>query len=93
MFKANPEKYAPQYGGYCAYAASKDMLSPVDPTVWKIAEGKLYLCTSRKAEKMWKKNIPGNIKAANKNWEKLGMADSKSDKKTVDGMKKMDNKK
>ncbi len=91
MFKANPDKYAPQYGGYCAYAASKNMLAPIDPTAWKIIDGKLYLNNSSKVQKMWKKDIPGNIKAANKNWKKLGMADSKTDMKKMDGMKKMDN--
>jgi YHS domain-containing protein len=91
MFKANPEKYAPQYGGYCAYAVSKNMLAPVDPTAWTVVDGKLYLNNSGKVQKLWKKDIPGNIKTADKNWTKLGMADIKSDMKKMDSMKKMDN--
>ncbi len=91
MFKANPDKYAPQYGGYCAYAVSKNMLAPVDPTAWKIIDGKLYLNNSGKVQKMWKDDISGNIKTADKNWMKLGMADSKSDMKKMDSMKKMEN--
>ncbi len=77
MFKAHPDKYAPQYGGYCAYAASKNQLAPVDPTAWKIVDGKLYLNNSGKVQKMWKEDIPGNIKAADKNWKTLGMTDTK----------------
>ena len=91
MFKANPNKYAPQYGGYCAYAVSKNMLAPVDPTAWTVVDGKLYLNNSGKVKKMWKEDIPGNIKTANKNWKKLGMADSKSDMNKMKDMKKMDN--
>ena len=59
LFKANPGKYAPQYGGYCAYAVSKNMLAPVDPTAWTVVDGKLYLNNSGKVKKMWKEDIPG----------------------------------
>ena len=43
LFKASPEKYAPQYGGYCAYAIAIDQLVPIDPTQFTILDNKLYL--------------------------------------------------
>lgn len=68
LFKANPEKYAPQYGGYCAWAAAKGYIADVDPAVWKIVEGKLYLNYNRAVQKKWLKDIPGYIEKADKNW-------------------------
>jgi len=67
-FKANPAKYAPQYGGYCAYAVAKGATASGDPKVWHIVGGKLYFNLSRPVQKLWEKDIPGNIKAGNKNW-------------------------
>jgi YHS domain-containing protein len=67
-FKASPEKYAPQYGGYCAYAVSKGATAPGDPTVYSVVEGKLYLNLSSSVQKLWAKDIPGHIKAADGNW-------------------------
>ena len=43
LFKQNPDKYAPQYGGYCAWAVSKGGTANGDPEVWRIVDGKLYL--------------------------------------------------
>jgi YHS domain-containing protein len=71
MFKKNPDKYAPQYGGFCAFGLSKDKLSSSDPTAWQIVDGKLYLCTNDKVHKMWQKDIKGNVKKADKNWSKM----------------------
>lgn len=67
LFKANPEKYAPQYGGYCAYAVSKNKTASVNPKNWKIVDGKLYL-NHDIAHTLWKRNIPENIKKADGNW-------------------------
>ena len=67
-FKAMPEKYAPQYGGYCAYAVAKGSTVQGDPKAWHIVDGKLYLNLSPSVQKLWEKDIPGYIKAANKNW-------------------------
>jgi YHS domain-containing protein len=71
MFATSPEKYAPQYDGYCAWAMSEGQKSPTDPEVWKIVDGKLYLHCSRGAFDNWSKDIPGNIKKADANWLKL----------------------
>jgi YHS domain-containing protein len=67
-FKANPDKYAPQYGGYCAWAVSQGYTAKGEPEVWKIVDGKLYLNFSKGVQKTWEKDIPGNIKSANANW-------------------------
>ena len=71
MFKENPDKYAPQYGGFCAFGLSKDKLSSSDPNAWQIVNGKLYLCTNNKVHKMWQEDIKGNVKKADKNWSKM----------------------
>ena len=68
LFAENPEKYAPQYGGYCAYAASKGEVAPTDPAAWTIVDGKLYLNFSLEVKDLWAKDIPGNIAKADNNW-------------------------
>ena len=67
-FIDNPEKYAPQYGGYCAFAVSHNFTKPTDPNAWRIVDGKLYLNLSKKVQKKWIKDIPGNISKADNNW-------------------------
>jgi YHS domain-containing protein len=70
-FAKDPEKYAPQFGGYCAYAASRDYIYDADPNFWKIVDGKLYLNFNGDAKKEWEKDIPTNIKKGNENWPDL----------------------
>ena len=70
-FKANPAAYAPQYGGYCAWAVSQGYTASGDPQVWKIVGGKLYVNYNREIGNKWEKNIPGFITSANKNWPKI----------------------
>ena len=70
-FIANPEKYAPRYGGYCAYAVSKGHTADISPSAWKIVDGKLYLNNGWVAEKLWKRNIPENIENADRSWPKI----------------------
>lgn len=53
LFTANPEKYAPQYGGYCAWAAAHDTLAKGDPKHWHIEDGKLYLNYDKKTHSLW----------------------------------------
>lgn len=71
LFESDPEKYAPQYGGYCAYAVSQGITADIDPTAWKIVDGKLYLNLSPGVARIWEKDIPGYIVKANKNWPAL----------------------
>ncbi len=67
-FAENPTAYAPQYGGYCAYAVSKNYTAPTVPEAWKIVDGKLYLNFSLRVRRIWERDIPGRIAAANRNW-------------------------
>ena len=71
MFAKDPEKYAPQFGGYCAWAVSQGDTAGIDPDAWKIVDGKLYLNYSKDIQEKWLKDIPGNIKKAEENWPKL----------------------
>ena len=69
LFEADPEKYAPQYGGYCAWAVAQGTTASVDPkNAWEIVEGKLYLNYDKEIQAKWAEDIPGNIKKADANW-------------------------
>ncbi len=70
-FAANPAKYAPQYGGYCAYAVSEGYTASTTPEAWKIVDGKLYLNYSRRVQRRWAKDIPARISSADANWPKV----------------------
>ena len=67
-FRANPAAFAPQYGGYCAWAVSQGYTASGDPTVWKIVGGKLYLNYDRSVQAKWEKDIPGFIAKGDRNW-------------------------
>jgi len=67
-FAADPDAYAPQYGGFCAYAVSQGATAPIEPEAWKIVDGKLYLNLNKKIQKRWEKDISGFIAAADQNW-------------------------
>ncbi|HHP7244452.1 MAG TPA: YHS domain-containing (seleno)protein [Elainellaceae cyanobacterium] len=67
-FADSPEAYAPEYGGYCAWAVSQGQVAPIDPTAWAIVDGKLYLNYSAGVQDRWKQDIPGNIAKADENW-------------------------
>ncbi len=70
-FAAEPEKYAPQFGGYCAWAVSKGYTADIDPDAWTIAEGKLYLNYNKSVQAMWLKDRDARIRSAEANWPKL----------------------
>ena len=70
-FEADPVKFAPQYGGYCAYAVSKGATAKGDPEAWTVVDGKLYLNFSEGVRETWRQDIPGNISAADANWPKV----------------------
>jgi len=71
LFRANPEQYAPQYGGYCAYGMSSGYAAPTEANAWSVVDGKLYLNYNREVQKMWKKDIPGYILKADHNWPQI----------------------
>ncbi len=67
-FAADPERYAPQYGGYCAYAVAQGYTADIDPAAWSIVDGKLFLNYSLGVRERWNKDIPGHIRKADANW-------------------------
>lgn len=71
QFATNPAKFAPQYDGYCAWAMTEARKAVTDPEVWTIVDGKLYLNCSLEAYEKWSRDIPGNIKKADTNWQKF----------------------
>jgi YHS domain-containing protein len=70
-FKADPERYAPRYGGYCAFAVSQGKTANIDPAAWTIYEGRLYLNLNKKFQHIWEKDIPGYIRKADEQWPKI----------------------
>jgi YHS domain-containing protein len=70
-FKASPEKYAPQYGGYCAYAVAKGSTAKGDPQAWSVVDDKLYINYNKSVQKTWEKDKSGYITSANKNWPEV----------------------
>ena len=72
MFKAEPAKYLPQYGGYCAYGVAVGGLYDVQPqTSWSVVDGKLYLNKDPGVQQTWLKDVPGYIGKAETNWPKI----------------------
>ena len=70
-FKTNPEKYAPQYGGYCAYGTSAGHKAPTETDTWTIVNGKLYFNYNGKVKEVWMKNQPALIEKADQQWPGL----------------------
>ena len=71
LFKSDPARYQPQYGGYCAYGVAQGVKPDIDPTAFRIVDGKLYLNLSPAVQKRWQADIPGFIDRANQNWPAL----------------------
>ena len=71
QFMSDPEIYAPQYGGYCAFAMSKGSYAPGDPEAWTIYDGKLYLNYSKSVRRTWSKSIPKYVRQAERSWKRL----------------------
>lgn len=67
-FAAEPERYAPAFGGYCAFAASRGYLAPTIPEAWYIHDGRLYLNASLRARELWLAELPDVIAAGEANW-------------------------
>jgi len=67
-FLADPEAYAPQYGGYCAWAVAQGYTASTVPEAWEIVDGKLYLNYSPRIQRRWRRDITGNIARGDANW-------------------------
>ena len=68
LFAADPETYAPAYGGYCAYGVAKGAKPGIDPEAWAVVDGRLYLNQSKKVQGLWQEDIPGYIAKADQVW-------------------------
>lgn len=77
-FVANPAKYAPQFGGFCAMGARMGKKFDGDANAWHIADGKLYLNLNKDVQSAWLKDVPGNNKTAEANWPKIATKTPKS---------------
>lgn len=71
LFDQDPSRYAPAYGGYCAYGVAAGYLVKIEPDAWAIRDGKLYLNYDKAVQKQWERNPAQQIKAADANWPKL----------------------
>ena len=71
LFVKSPDKYAPQYGGFCAWAVSQGYTASTDPDAWKIVDGKLYLNYNSAVQWGWQKDIAGNVSKGDNNWPAL----------------------
>jgi YHS domain-containing protein len=67
-FMADPAKYAPQYGGFCAFGTAGGYKAAIDPAAFTVVDGKLYLNYNRDVQKQWSKDVPGFIAKADRNW-------------------------
>jgi YHS domain-containing protein len=71
LFEASPEKYEPQYGGYCAFGCSRGYKAKTSPDAWTIVNGKLYLNYNTDVRGTWHKDRQEYIKKADANWLKI----------------------
>jgi YHS domain-containing protein len=74
-FKQNPQSFAPQFGGYCAYGVSENHKAPTEPTAFTIVDGKLYLNYNLSVREKWAKDTKGYITRAEGNWPALKLQD------------------
>ena len=67
-FIADPEAYAPAFGGYCAWAVSQNYIAHGDPNYWRIVDGRLYLNANARAKQLWEADLEAAIARGNTNW-------------------------
>jgi YHS domain-containing protein len=70
-FKSNPEKYAPQFGGFCAYGVADGHKAKTDPQAWTVVDDKLYLNYNKDVQQLWKKDQKNFVIKAHENWPKV----------------------
>ena len=71
LFRTDPERYAPRYGGYCAYAVSQGKIADIDPDAWTVFEGRLYLNLNKEVQKLRETDMRGYIRKADENWPRM----------------------
>ena len=81
LFKADPSKYAPQYGGYCAMGVAMNQKFDTDPTAWHIKGEKLYLNLNKDVQKKWLTDVPGFLQTSQGNWPSIkGLTEAQIEK-------------
>ena len=70
-FVAEPARYAPRYGGWCAYAMAKGSKAEIDPAAFSVVDGKLYLNYSPRIQRKWEKDVQGYIARADERWPEV----------------------
>ncbi len=83
LFIADPERYAPRYGGYCAYGTSQGYKVSTDPHAFSIVDGSLYLNYSKPVQATWNMDRPGYIAKANQQWKGLEHSEYTLEKNTT----------
>ncbi len=74
-FAAAPERYAPQYGGFCAYGAAGGYKAVIDPAAYSIVDGKLYLNYNKRIQTSWNQDQSGYIAKADRQWPGVAVQD------------------
>lgn len=77
LFEADPERYLPAFGGFCAYGASRGYLVKIEPEAWSIVNGRLYLNYDLSVRKTWLRDTAAYIARADRKWPTLHAADSR----------------
>jgi YHS domain-containing protein len=77
LFKSNPVKYRPQFGGWCAYAVSLGRIAPIDVNTFSIVDGRLFIQHNQRAVNGWNKDVAGNITKADKYWPSVSAKNGK----------------
>lgn len=70
-FRQDPERYAPRYGGYCAYAVSQAKTADIDPEAWTLFDGKLYLNLNKDVQRLWEKDLREYVRKADEYWPRI----------------------
>jgi YHS domain-containing protein len=73
-FVADPSKFVPQYGGYCAYGMARGYKAKIDPAAFTVVSHKLYLNYSEAVRSRWLADVPGYIQKADANWPEVQMS-------------------
>lgn len=76
-FKSDPEKFAPQFGGYCAMGVALNQKFDVDPAAWYIENGKLYLNLNKTVQNKWMEDVSGHIATADRTWNGIEFVPAK----------------
>ena len=77
LFAENPDKYAPQFGGFCSYGTAQGYKVSTQPDAFSVVDDKLYLNYNREVVKIWQQDVPGNIAKAEENWPEVSKMEPK----------------